>query len=464
MIKFNIRNYLFDIFIFVAILFMLPLFLYKLGQTSLVSWDEAWYAEIARNILKTGNLINLIWNGRLYTDHPPVGFIIMALFYKIFGINEFWTRFPSALSGIICIILLYLLGKKLFNPLVGLVSGIALSSAIWFLYRSRLGDLDIFLTMFFLLTILLSIYASENKRFIFPLAISIVLLLLTKTMVPLVIIPVLFLIFYKNKLYKWYELILPSVLILIVAGGWFAIQIIHDSRFINNYLGIGLRGISIKSNYLDNINLTKEYIHNGIGRWFWPATISVILSLFLKQKRLLILVIFVASFILPIIFSPKIEIWHLIPLFPILILIYFGFAFSFLEKYLPKLKYQLYTLILILSAFIYLNQIRIMWNQFIDIPAFVSDEAILSKEAGNYPQNLLVDGEYRPAALFYSEKGSITQAPKGEEDFISILKSKLEYLMITNKWRLDNPKISPQDYQIIKEDRDKVLILHILNN
>ena len=100
---------IFDILAFLATLLTFPLFLYKLGQTSLVSWDEAWYAEVARNILKTGNIINLTWNGHPYTDHPPVGFWLMAATYKIFGINEFLTRFPSALSGILSIILLYFL-------------------------------------------------------------------------------------------------------------------------------------------------------------------------------------------------------------------------------------------------------------------------------------------------------------------------------------------------------------------
>lgn len=101
-----------------------------------------------------------------------------------------------------------------------------------------------------------------------------------------------------------------------------------------------------------------------------------------------------------------------------------------------------------------------IWYQFIDIPAFVSDEAILSIEAANYPQDYIVDGEYRPAALFYSGKGKISQAPKNQEDFVNLLKSQDEFLMITNKWRLEDPNISSADYKFLKEDRDKVLILH----
>lgn len=445
---------------FILAILVLPLFFYKLGQTSLVSWDEAWYGEVAKNIVKTSNPINMIWNGKPYFDHPPAGYWIMAISYKLFGINEFWTRFPSALSGIVSIILLYLLGKKLFNPLVGLSSAVALSSAIWFIFRSRSGNLDIILTMFFLLTLLLAIMASENKKYLLPTALSLSLLFLTKTMVPLVIVPALVIIFWKNKLYKWRDLTAPALIFSIIVLGWFIAQITQYSQFIGNYLGVGLRGASLQSSYLSNLLLTKEYLYNGIGRWFWPAVLSLILSLIFKQKRFLILLVFFISFILPVIFSPKIQIWHLIPLYPILLLAFFGFAFTFSEKYFQRWRYQLYTIVLIFSSAIYFNQIKMMWYQFIDIPPFISDEAILSREAGKYPYRLIVDGEYRPAALFYSEKGTISQAPKKKEDFVGLLSSNEDFLLITNKWRLDNPDVSNANYKILKEDRDKVLILH----
>lgn len=456
----NKSESLYNFSLVLFILTILPLFFYKLGQTSLVSWDEAWYGEVARNMLKTGNIINMSWNNHLYTDHPPTGYWIMALFYKIFGVNEFWTRFPSALSGIVSIILLYLLGKKLFNPLVGLASAIALSSATWFVFRARSGDLDVILTMFFLLTLLLAIMASESKKYLLYLTVSLCLLFLTKSMVPFAIIPALVMIFYQNKLYKRNDLILPALIFLSIAGGWFTSQIVQNSNFVQNYLGVGLRGANLDSTYFANLSLAKQYLYNGIGRWFWPGIISLALSIFLLQKRFSILLIFFLSFILPIIFSPKIQIWHLIPLYPVIILAYFGFTFTFLEKYLPKYKYYIFGIILIFSAYIYVNQIKFIWYQLVDIPAFISDEEILSKESSRYPQKLIVDGEYRPAALFYSKKGKIEQAPKKEEDFAAMLNSRDEFLLITNKWRLDKMQIPPDKYQIIKQDRDKILILH----
>lgn len=446
--------------IFIFLILISPLFFFKLGQTSLVSWDEAWYAEIARNIVKTSNPINLSWNGEPYFDHPPAGFWIMSLTYKFFGVNEFWTRFPSAVSGLISIFLLYLVGRKLFNPLVGFSSAIALSSAIWFIYRSRSGNLDIILTFFFIFTLYLALKATENKKLLWPFMISLSMLFLIKTMVPFVIIPSLILIFWKNKLYKLSDLTLPSLLFLTIIGSWFASQLNQHPSFLQTYFGVGLRGASLQTSYFENLNLLKQYLHSGLGKWFWPTLIAAILSIFLMQKRFFILLVFVITFSIPITFSPKIQIWHLIPLFPIFILIYFGFIYAFLEKFFYKWKYQIFTIFLAFNTFIYFNQLKMIWYQFIDIPAFVSDEKILSEEASKYPQKYFVDGEYRPAALFYSKKERINQAPRNDQDFIDFFNSRESFLMITHKWRLEKLNIPSQDYQILKEDRDKVLILH----
>ncbi len=86
------------------------LFFYRLGWNTLVSWDEAWYGSIAREMVKTGDYMNMMWNGNPFYDHPPMGFWLMAASYKLFGINEFTTRLPSALLGLCANIFMYWTG------------------------------------------------------------------------------------------------------------------------------------------------------------------------------------------------------------------------------------------------------------------------------------------------------------------------------------------------------------------
>lgn len=447
-----------DLLTILFLLLTLPLFFYKLGQSSLVSFDEAWYGDIGRNIIKTGDPINLKWNGQNYIDHPPAGFWLIALSEKLLGVSEFSVRLAPALTGFLTVIFLYFLGKQFFNRWVGFSSGVVLTSATWFLYRARSGNLDSILTFFFILTLYLATRANNSKKFLIPFLISLGFLILSKTLVPFTIIPALLVIFWQNKMYNIKDVFLPLVCLILVIGYWFCSQTFNHVHFFERYFSVGLPGVKVETSVLDNLKLMKEYLHNGVGKWFWPGTISLILGPFFRQKRFLILTVFSISFFAPFLFSSKGHIWHLIPLHPILILAFFGFSFTFIEKATKK-KIWAVIFILLFGGYYFFYQARQNWYQFIDIPAFISDEAILSKEAGRYPQKFYIDGDFGPTAVFYSQK-RVQQISVGE--LIPLFKKEEEFLLITNEWRLDDAKIPEDKYKILKKDRDRILILRTL--
>ena len=464
----------------IALLFLtLPLFFYKLGQSSLVSFDEAWYAEISKNILKTNDLFNLYFNGKPYYDHPPAGFWLEALTFKIFGVSEFGARFPQAAAGFLSLGLVYFLGKELFNRIVGFASALGLASSFWFIFRARSGNLDILLTFLFLLTLLLAVKAVKKKIYLTPLALSLSFLFLTKTLVPLTIIPVLIILLWGQKL-RLKDLIKPGLIFLIIVGGWIVNGLIKQPDFISRYLMIGLPGVNTQTDHSANFKQIKEYLHSGVGKWFWLGVASIAVGLILRQRRFFALSAFFIIFFLPFIFSTRGNIWHLIPLYPVMILSFFGFAHyllgTFLKLTLSSLRKQGsitggYSLliqwipaftgmtILIVSFYVSFIQIRQMWYQFIDIPKFVSDEAILSKEAGKYPYELILDEDFLPAAVFYSGKSAKIIS---RDEFIPYFENEESFLMITKQERLDGSKISKGKYQILKSDRDKILLLKLI--
>ncbi len=450
-----LKKYKFNLLVLLLLSLTLPLFFYKLGQSSLVNWDEAWYASISRNILHTGDIFNLKWNGQPYLDHPPFGFWLEALSFKIFGVNEFWARFPQAVAGFLTLFVTYLLGKKLFNSWVGFFSGLFLSSSIWFIYRARSGNLDSLLTLMFVLTFYLSLKSVKNSRWLPWLALSLVGLILTKTVVPLTIFPSLILIFWGQKSYSRFWAYLSIVVILTVA--WFGYQYLQHPYLLTQLQDIGLRGVSVKSDYSANFTQIIRYLHDSIGKWYWPGMIGLVLSLILRQKRLLILGVFVIVFMTPFIFSAKGHIWHLIPLHPILILLFLGGTFTCLEKFFPTKRYPLFLGVIIICGYFFIQQTRQNWFNFIDIPRYISDEAILSKEAGKYPQPLFLDGDFDPTGAFYS--GKIVKKINSD-DLGLIFTEPQPFILITNDWRVDKFKLDPKSYQLIKKDRDKVLLLH----
>ncbi|MBI2601087.1 glycosyltransferase family 39 protein [Candidatus Daviesbacteria bacterium] len=453
-----------DSLVFTCLILSLPLFFYKLGQSSLVSWDEAWYADISQNILIRGDLFNLVFNSRPFVDQPPGGFWMTATTFNIFGLTEFSARLSSAVLGFLSLYVLYLLGRKLFNRWVGFASSIALCSSFWFLNRARSGNLDIPLTFFFLLTLYLGLLASKNRNFFIPFSASLAFLYIVKSLLPFAILPALLIIFWKNKIYKLKDYLIPALFVFAFYGIWLILQLINDVSLVQRHLFHSTRGASLGNDFLNSLRLFKTYLHNGIGKWFWPGMLGIVMGLsFIKEKRFLLLLVFFFSYATPFVFSQQLHIWHLIPLHPIVILLFFGGSFNLGTKLFNLLKIKassllLGSLLMAFSLYFAYLQIKTSWYQFIDIPAFVSDEAILSREASKYPGKIYIDGDFDPAATFYSRK-EVEKIKK--EQLKQVIDQDKQFLVITNTWRLEVEKIDPQIYEILKQDRDKVLVRNI---
>jgi 4-amino-4-deoxy-L-arabinose transferase-like glycosyltransferase len=466
--------------------FLLPFFFYNLGLSSLVSWDEAWYAEIARNIIKSGSLFNLSWNEMAYYDHPPVGFWLIALGELIFGYSEFGVRFSSALIGFLSVITLYFLGKVMFNRVVGVASALGLASSFWFLYRARSGNLDVFLTFFFVLTFFMAWKARQNSKWLVGFGVSFALLILTKTGIPFTILPALIIVFW-GKRFKLKDLISTFGLLVFLGGVWLVSQILTNSSFFDRYFMIGLPGVGVQTSYVDNFILAKTYLHDGIGKWFWPGVVGIIMSfgigvyLFLVKKvdrKWFIFPLFCLTFFGPFVLSAKGHIWHLIPLHPFMILSFFAASFvigesilkiatPFLFRNKQYLKYSYLVLSLGTICFsIYLSffQLKSAWIQFIDQTKYISDEQILSTEAGKIDGKFFIDDDFGPTAVWYSGGKRVGQI---RDDDISRLFNKQgqfgnidKFTLITKQYRLDDQGIAKERYQILKLDRDKILVIN----
>ncbi len=97
-----------------TIIFILFLsYLLFLGSYPLFDWDEINFAEAAREMLVSGNWLQVQINFQPFWEKPPLFFWLQAASMKIFGINEFAARFPNALFGLLTLLLLFQTGKIL---------------------------------------------------------------------------------------------------------------------------------------------------------------------------------------------------------------------------------------------------------------------------------------------------------------------------------------------------------------
>jgi 4-amino-4-deoxy-L-arabinose transferase-like glycosyltransferase len=123
-------------------------FLFLLGSRSLNEPDEGRYAEIAREMVQTGDwLVPHLWY-LPHLDKPPMTYWLVAASMKLFGQNEWAVRLPLALAGISAVWATFLLGCSLGGRRVGIWSAVILQTSVLYFVMARMLTTDIFLTQF----------------------------------------------------------------------------------------------------------------------------------------------------------------------------------------------------------------------------------------------------------------------------------------------------------------------------
>ena len=138
------------IFVGVITLYSLLLRFINLGRPNALVFDEIYYVDGARDLLKYGVEVDGLKPE--FIVHPPVGKWLIGAGIQIFGDNSFGWRFTTALLGALMIILVALIAHELFHSQVLTILASALMSFDGLaLVHSRTALLDNFLAFFILL-------------------------------------------------------------------------------------------------------------------------------------------------------------------------------------------------------------------------------------------------------------------------------------------------------------------------
>jgi 4-amino-4-deoxy-L-arabinose transferase-like glycosyltransferase len=125
------------------------LFFVNNGRWDLWDPDEPRYAEVAREMVNSGDWILMHLNGKMYGDKPPLFFWLIGLSSYLWGgFTSFAVRFTPALFGMLTVLLTFFLGKDLYSPRTGFLSGLILATSVEFAYLSTRANIDTTLTFF----------------------------------------------------------------------------------------------------------------------------------------------------------------------------------------------------------------------------------------------------------------------------------------------------------------------------
>ncbi|VBB06850.1 dolichyl-phosphate-mannose-protein mannosyltransferase [Lucifera butyrica] len=220
----------------VAIVSSLIIF-FNLGGIALLDPDEPVYAETPKEMIQFQDFISPRIYGEYWYDKPPMYYWLAAGSFQVFGANEFAARFPSAVLAVVCVLGVYLAGKRLFHGQAGLAAALVLLTSIEYFYLAKAAVTDITLTLF--LTFCLWAYMEQKYYwmylfaglatvtkgpigFLFPGAIIFLYMLFTRS-------------FGEMKRMKVFS---GALLFAVAAVPWYWMMYsIHGKAFIDTFIG-----------------------------------------------------------------------------------------------------------------------------------------------------------------------------------------------------------------------------------
>lgn len=322
----------------------LLVFFPKLSQGLLVG-DPANYAAIAKQVAKGGSWFDLHWGGHPYFLKPPLMFWLMALSFRVFGVNAFAARLPSALFGFSSVVLLYFLGRFLYGPWGGFLAAFVLATTSFFVKTSTTARLES-AVLFFTVAAILTVLFSRRRPGLLPLF-WIFLGSTAMTKGPLFTFPLLILGVHSlitREAHPWNARAfwLSSPLFLLIVLPWPLYEYrLYGETFLKTYFGQEILSRVDPDPGLDRF-LTYPRI---LLTYYWPWLPFAIYGLFLLVREALRKGDTTDSTVLPL--SWAATIWvvlhlvnpqydrYIIPLFPALALAS-GYALGHLTTRIPK--------------------------------------------------------------------------------------------------------------------------------
>src|SRR6185503_18340108 len=125
-------------------LIIIAFYLYGLGRLPLLGPDEPRYAQVAREMFLSGDYITPTLGGYTWFEKPSLLYWLIAVSFKVFGVNEWSARFGPALCGLLTIVAVAFVAREIK---VGFSSLVVTATCLGLIVFSRAASFDVVVTM-----------------------------------------------------------------------------------------------------------------------------------------------------------------------------------------------------------------------------------------------------------------------------------------------------------------------------
>ena len=208
----------------------------------LIPSDEGRYAEMAREMLVTGDWVTPRYNGYKYFEKPPLQVWATAATFQAFGIGDWQARLWTALTGFLTILAIGFTGARIYNPRAGWIAALVLASSPMWVISGHFNSLDMGLSAFLVAALcsLLLAQTSHNKtsirNWMWACWVFMALATLSKGLIGAAI-PAMVFIAYSISAWDWkiwtrLRLFSGIVIYLLITAPWFVLISQRNPEFL----------------------------------------------------------------------------------------------------------------------------------------------------------------------------------------------------------------------------------------
>jgi len=260
-----------------------------ISPPSLMDDVDAVQAQIARNMLASGNWVTAHLDGIAFLEKPPLVYWAMAVSYRIFGIHDWAARMPVALAAILLSLVTGAFGAWALGKRAGFYAGLCMATCAGLFLFTRILLPDVMFT----LTMALGMWAflraldeeeAHPRLWALIFAASIAVGLLLKSLIALVFPVAVCGIYlaltrqlFSARTWKRLHLLGGTLVILLIAVPWHVLATLRNPPYFAWTLHSG-RGeyhgflwfFFINEQLLRFLNLRYPRDYNTVPRaWFW---------------------------------------------------------------------------------------------------------------------------------------------------------------------------------------------------
>jgi 4-amino-4-deoxy-L-arabinose transferase-like glycosyltransferase len=215
----------------------------NLDYRSIIKADEGRYAEIAREMVATGDWLTPRLNGFKYFEKPALQHWMTAAAFALFGVNEWTARLWTAVTGFLAVVLVWRTGNRAFGRPAGLYAAAVLASSVLWVALGHFLSLDMGVAFFMTLAVLAFMVsqldttpAPGRMRWMLVAWAAMAFAVLSKGLIG-VVLPVAAVVSYILVQRDWarlrrLQLVSGLALFLVIAAPWFiAVSLANEEFF-----------------------------------------------------------------------------------------------------------------------------------------------------------------------------------------------------------------------------------------